>query len=328
MVYSKIYERGSVKMEQQFLEFNEIGDERGYLVSLEANRNIPFEIKRVYYIFDTKPGVSRGFHAHKNLQQVLVCVKGTCTVLLDDGKAKINYHLDMANKGLFVDGVVWREMHDFSEDCVLMVLASDFYDEEDYIRDYQTFLTLANKNSRKHFSQHSQAIVESQNIGEDTTIWAFTHIFPGAKLGSNCNINDHTLIENDVVLGDNVTVKSGVHIWDGVNIGNNVFIGPSVVFTNDLSPRSKVYPTKLAKTIIEDFVSIGANSTIIAGHIIGKYAMIGAGSVVTKDVSPYTLWYGNPATFRGYVCTCGQKLNEQKYCESCAKDLSTVINFE
>lgn len=175
------------------------------------------------------------------------------------------------------------------------------------------------------FDKHPTALVETKNIGEDTSIWAFSHIFPGAEIGSNCNINDHTLIENDVVIGDHVTVKSGVHIWDGVRIGNNVFVGPSVVFTNDLSPRSKVYPTVFSKTIIDDFVSIGANSTILAGHKIGKYAMIGAGSVVTKDVPPYTLWYGNPAKFKGFVCTCGKKLNGQKYCETCSIDFSTII---
>ena len=180
----------------------------------------------------------------------------------------------------------------------------------------------------QNFKKHSTAIVETKAIGKGTTIWAFSHIFPGAKIGLNCNINDHTLIENDVVIGNNVTIKSGVHIWDGVCIGNNVFIGPSVVFTNDLSPRSKVYPTEFVKTVIEDFVSIGANSTIIAGNTIGEYAMIGAGSVITKDVPSYTLWYGNPAIFKGYVCTCGKKLNEKKYCVSCAKDLSIAIKCE
>ena len=126
-------------MGNNVINFDTMGDERGSLISLEVNRNIPFAIKRVYYIFNTKPGVSRGFHAHKNLQQVLVCLKGSCTVLLDDGKSKKKYQLKKANQGLFVDGVVWREMHDFSEDCVLLVLASDFYDEGDYIRDYEDF---------------------------------------------------------------------------------------------------------------------------------------------------------------------------------------------
>ena len=110
------------------------------------NKNIPFEIKRVYYIFDTKDGVRRGFHAHKNLEQVLVCVNGSCEILLDDGKEKSIIKLENRNEGLFIEKMVWREMFNFSADCVLMVLASDYYYEEDYIRDYQKFLNLIKKN--------------------------------------------------------------------------------------------------------------------------------------------------------------------------------------
>lgn len=117
-----------------------LGDDRGNLVALESQRNIPFDIKRVYYIFDTKQGVARGFHAHKALTQVLVCTSGQCSVLLDDGKQKEWVTLNKPNQGLIVEPFVWHEMHDFSEDCVLMVLASDYYDESDYIRDYDEFL--------------------------------------------------------------------------------------------------------------------------------------------------------------------------------------------
>ncbi|MGG2084510.1 WxcM-like domain-containing protein [Lysinibacillus pakistanensis] len=312
-------------MKNELINFQAIGDERGFLVSLEGQRNIPFAIKRVYYIYGTNDQ-PRGFHAHKNLYQVLVCVKGSCKVLLDNGQEKQEFSLNQPNQGLVVGKMIWREMYDFSEDCVLMVLASDYYDEEDYFRNYNDFIK--NIKNKSNFFQHKNAIVESMNIGNDTTIWAFAHIFPKAKIGSNCNINDHTLIENDVIIGDNVTVKSGVHIWNGARIGNNVFIGPSVVFTNDLNPRSKVYPTAFEKTLIDDFASIGANSTIIAGNTIGKYAMIGAGSVVTKNIPAYTLWYGNPAEFKGYICTCGKKLDENKYCNSCKKDLSKVIESE
>ena len=120
--------------------FAEIGDERGILVSLESFRNIPFEIKRVYYIYNTKTGVSRGFHAHKNLQQMLVCLSGACEVMLDNGNNKLVYQLNKQHQGLFVDKMIWREMHNFSENCVLLVLASDYYMEEDYIRDYNTFI--------------------------------------------------------------------------------------------------------------------------------------------------------------------------------------------
>lgn len=122
------------------IEFQKLGDERGSLVSLEQNKNIPFDVKRIYYIFGTKEGVSRGFHAHKNLQQVAICVKGSCRFLLDDGHKKENIILDSPNVGLHINNFIWREMHDFSEDCVLVVLASELYDESDYIRDYNIFL--------------------------------------------------------------------------------------------------------------------------------------------------------------------------------------------
>lgn len=171
----------------------------------------------------------------------------------------------------------------------------------------------------KNYFTHPQAIVESEKIGDDTRIWAFAHVLPNAVIGSNCNINDHTFIENDVVLGDNVTVKSGVYIWDGVRIQDNVFIGPNVTFTNDLRPRSKQYPTEFLKTVLEEWVSIGANATIIAGNTIGRYAMIGAGSLVTKNIPNNTLWYGNPAKFKGYICNCGEKLNNELICSACSK---------
>lgn len=178
-----------------------------------------------------------------------------------------------------------------------------------------------------NYFSHPQAIVETTDIGEDTRIWAFAHVLPNAKIGSNCNINDHTFIENDVVIGDNVTVKSGVYIWDGIRIEDNVFIGPNVTFTNDLRPRSKQYPSEFLKTILEEWASIGANSTIIAGKTIGKYAMVGAGSVVTKDIPNNTLWYGNPAEFKSYICNCGEKLSELLECPECHKKYCLDRNF-
>lgn len=124
----------------KLIDFKSLGDERGSLVSLEQNKNIPFEIKRVYYIFNTEKGVSRGFHAHRHLEQVAICVKGGCRFILDDGKTREEVVLDSPAKGLYINNNKWREMHDFSEDCVLMVLASEYYDEDDYIRDYAEFL--------------------------------------------------------------------------------------------------------------------------------------------------------------------------------------------
>ncbi|MGX9460156.1 sugar 3,4-ketoisomerase [Shewanella sp. A14] len=134
-------------MNIKFIQFQSHGDERGSLVSLEDHKNIPFTIKRAYYIFDTKKDVRRGFHAHKQLKQLAIVLKGSCRFMLDDGKEKIELLLDNPSQGLFIDSFIWREMFDFSEDCVLLVLADSFYDETDYIRDYQSFLEIANHDS-------------------------------------------------------------------------------------------------------------------------------------------------------------------------------------
>tara|TARA_R110002124_G_scaffold189507_2_gene356860 strand:- start:181 stop:639 length:459 start_codon:yes stop_codon:yes gene_type:complete len=142
---------------------------------------------------------------------------------------------------------------------------------------------------------HPLSDVQTKNIGKDTYVWQYSVILSGARIGSNCNINCHTFIENEVVIGDNVTIKPGVQVWDGITIEDNVFIGPNVTFTNDLFPRSKIYPENFVKTTIKKGASIGANATILAGIVIGENCMIGAGSVVTKDVPAKTVWFGNPA---------------------------------
>lgn len=126
-------------------EFEEHGDERGILIALEEHKNIPFEIRRCYYMYNTQPGVRRGYHAHKSLEQILVCVRGSCKILLDDGVSKETVLLDRPNKGLYISHNMWREMFDFSEDAVLMVLASQLYDESDYIRSYDEFLQYVQK---------------------------------------------------------------------------------------------------------------------------------------------------------------------------------------
>lgn len=148
---------------------------------------------------------------------------------------------------------------------------------------------------------HPNALCESNTIGKNTKIWAFVHILPRARIGMDCNICDHVFIENDVEIGNRVTIKCGVQVWDGITIEDDVFIGPNVTFTNDLFPRSKIYPSAFAQTIIEKGASIGANATILPGIVIGKNAMIGAGSVVTKSVPPGTIVAGNPAKIIGYV---------------------------
>jgi UDP-2-acetamido-3-amino-2,3-dideoxy-glucuronate N-acetyltransferase len=148
---------------------------------------------------------------------------------------------------------------------------------------------------------HPLSDVQSKNIGQDTYVWQFSIVLPGAKIGKNCNINCHVFIENDVVIGDYVTIKSGVQVWDGITIEDNVFIGPNVTFTNDLYPKSKVYPEKFEKTIIRKGASIGANTTILAGRVIGEGALIGAGSVITKNIPDNTVWFGNPAKQKGFI---------------------------
>jgi dTDP-4-dehydrorhamnose 3,5-epimerase-like enzyme len=132
-------------MKIKLVDFDIRGDARGSLIALEKEHNVPFDIKRVYYIFDTTDGVRRGFHAHKNLKQLAICVKGSCKFLLDDGADKNIFNLNEPTKGLYIEGLVWREMFDFSPDCVLMVLADAYYDEADYIRDYANFLTEVTK---------------------------------------------------------------------------------------------------------------------------------------------------------------------------------------
>lgn len=144
---------------------------------------------------------------------------------------------------------------------------------------------------------HQLSDVKTTDIGENTNIWQFCVVFPHAKIGSGCNICANVLVENEVVIGNNVTVKSGVQIWDGVTLEDNVFIGPNATFTNDLFPRSKNHEWKLSKTVVKKGASIGANATIICGITIGEGAMIGAGSVVTKDVPAGEVWVGNPARF-------------------------------
>jgi UDP-2-acetamido-3-amino-2,3-dideoxy-glucuronate N-acetyltransferase len=160
-----------------------------------------------------------------------------------------------------------------------------------------------------NYKIHHTAQVQTKNIGKNTEIWQFVIILKNATIGKDCNINSHVFIENDVEIGNNVTIKPGVQLWDGLRVRNNVFIGPNVTFTNDIIPRSKNHLKPVIKTIINEGVSIGANSTIIAGNTLRKYSFIGAGSVVTKNTAPFSVWYGNPAKHKGYITKNGIILN-------------------
>lgn len=154
---------------------------------------------------------------------------------------------------------------------------------------------------------HPLSDVQSSSIGEGTSIWQFCVILAGAKIGDNCNICSHVFIENEVTVGHDVTIKNGVQLWDGVTIDDRVFIGPNVTFTNDLYPRSKQYPEQFSSINVHEGASIGANATLIAGIEVGKYAMIGAGSLVNKTIPNHSVWVGNPCRQIGFISKSGKR---------------------
>lgn len=157
------------------------------------------------------------------------------------------------------------------------------------------------------FFKHQAALVDSDQIGPDTRVWAFAHVCKGAVVGSRCNIGEHCYIESGVVLGDDVIVKNGVAVWDGVTVDEGVFIGPYVVFTNETYPRSG-FKKDLARTRLEQGCSIGAAAVLVAPLTVGRYATVGSGAVVTRDVPPHTMVVGVPARAMGLVCVCGLPL--------------------
>lgn len=182
------------------------------------------------------------------------------------------------------------------------------------------------------FFQHPMALVESEDIGDGTRVWAFAHVMSGAKIGCNVNVGDHAFVESGAVVGDNVTIKNAVCIWEGVTIENDVFVGPRVTFTNDRFPRSPRMPgvekryakkeTWLSKTVVQQGAAIGACATITPGITLGFACTVGAGATVVTDVPPFALVVGTPAKRIGDVCQCGQRLSgtfDVVDCEFCGQ---------
>jgi acetyltransferase-like isoleucine patch superfamily enzyme len=166
-------------------------------------------------------------------------------------------------------------------------------------------------------SIHPTALVASKRIGEGTRIWAFVNILEGATIGRDCNICDRCFIENDVVVGDRVTVKCGVSLYDGVRLEDEVFVGPDVSFSNDPRPRSGVHPASVPRTTVREGASLGTGAILLPGVTVGRFAMVGAGSLVTRDVPDFALAYGTPARRHGFVCRCGESLRFEQAQAAC-----------
>jgi acetyltransferase-like isoleucine patch superfamily enzyme len=166
-------------------------------------------------------------------------------------------------------------------------------------------------------SIHPTALVASRSIGDGTRIWAFVNILSGARIGRDCNICDRCFVENDVVLGDRVTVKCGVSLYDGLAVENDVFVGPDVVFANDPRPRSGKRLPEYPRTRIREGASLGAGAIVLPGITVGRFAMVGAGALVTRDVPDFALVYGSPACVHGHVCRCGRTLRVEETRAAC-----------
>lgn len=174
---------------------------------------------------------------------------------------------------------------------------------------------------KKNFFQHPTALVNSRaQVGDKTRVWAFANIQDGAVIGRECNICDGCYIEKGAVIGDHVTLKNGVNVFEGVTIQDDVFCGANVAFTNDRHPRAvRRDPWVLEKTLIKKGASLGSNAVIICGITVGEYAVVGAGTVVTKSVGDHQIVVGNPGRFLGYACRCGRKLSAEYFCAACRK---------
>ncbi|OQY26968.1 MAG: N-acetyltransferase [Anaerolineaceae bacterium 4572_5.1] len=164
-----------------------------------------------------------------------------------------------------------------------------------------------------YFKHHSSFVDDDTEVGKGTKIWHFSHIMPNTKIGQGCNIGQNVFVASNIVIGNNVKIQNNVSIYEGVILEDDVFLGPSMVFTNVVNPRAHIIRRdEYQITRVKKGVSIGANATIICGIILGEYAFVGAGAVVTHDIPSYALVYGNPAIIHGWVCKCGEKLSFQK----------------
>ncbi len=173
----------------------------------------------------------------------------------------------------------------------------------------------------EYFVHPTSIVDDNVEIDEGTKIWHFSHIQSGARIGKNCSFGQNVNVSNNVRVGDGCKVQNNVSLYEGVELGNYVFCGPSCVFTNDLTPRAK-YPKGHAgykKTVVKEGASIGANATIVCGHVIGRWALIGAGAVVTSDVPNHALMLGVPAKRCGWVCECGELLPQILVCMKCGR---------
>lgn len=183
----------------------------------------------------------------------------------------------------------------------------------------------------KKYFVHPNALVESSNIGTKTRIWAFAHVLKNVKIGEDCNLCDYVFVESGVTIGNRVTIKNGISLWEGLAIDDDVFLGPNCVFTNDMFPRSKAHHSEFLKTHLKQGTSIGANATILCGITLGRYCMIGAGAVVTKDVPDFACMVGNPAKHLYWISKTGDRLNFDKNNEaedSAGNKYKIIINVD